>query len=150
MIKSRKTERRVVIGGWFRVGPSVADHQPKDSQGLEQVRSIFCKFPRAKKAGDCPFGGAAALLPIDRLYGNACQRLGSAPSRSSSRSGTTLPLTGDKAPESADTIALTPHMSLGNRQLQLVMQRSLRVDRGHTSSLLLYRNPYSPLGLRPG
>ena len=32
----------------FEVGPSVADHEPKDSQGFEQVRIVFRHFPRVR------------------------------------------------------------------------------------------------------
>ena len=29
---------------WFEIGPSVADYEPKDSQGFEQVRIVFNHF----------------------------------------------------------------------------------------------------------
>jgi hypothetical protein len=39
----------------FEVGPSVANYEPKDSQGFEQVRIFFSKFSRVRLANREPF-----------------------------------------------------------------------------------------------
>jgi hypothetical protein len=39
----------------FEVGPSVADYEPKDSQGFEQVRIFFGKFSGVRLANREPF-----------------------------------------------------------------------------------------------
>ena len=40
---------------WFEVGPSVADDEPKDSQGFEQVWIVFSYFPRLWLTNGEPF-----------------------------------------------------------------------------------------------
>ena len=39
---------------WSEIGPSVADYEPKDSQGFEQVRIVFSKFSRVRLANREP------------------------------------------------------------------------------------------------
>jgi hypothetical protein len=52
---------------WFGVEPSVADHQPKDSHGFEQVRIVFSPLSEslADERGTVPTRSSGSLLRVD-------------------------------------------------------------------------------------